>query len=158
LATKALYYSGPFKNTGPIPPKAEEETTYTVVWTVSNTTNSISRAMVRATLPPWVKFAGSIFPGAEDLSYNASSKEITWNIGKIQKATGISSPGREVAFQIIFLPSLSQVNTQPVLINDAILTGFDDFANVNVRVNKNSLNTRLANDPEFPESGSRVVE
>lgn len=158
LATKALYYSGPFKNTGPIPPKVEEETTYTIVWTISNSTNNISKTSVRSTLPPWVKFLGSVSPAGEDLKYNASTKEITWNVGKVSKGTGITTSGKEVAFQISFLPSLSQVNSQPVIINDSVLTAFDDFANVNVRVNKNSLNTRLANDPLFPEGGDRVTE
>ena len=158
LAAKALYFSGPFSNTGPIPPKVEQETTYTVVWTITNTSNNISKASVRSTLPPWVKFVGNVSPSSEDVSYNASTKEIIWNVGKIPKGTGISTAGREVAFKISFLPSLSQVNNQPVIINDAVLTGFDDFANVNVRVNKNSLNTRLANDPLFPEGGDRVTE
>jgi hypothetical protein len=158
LAAKALYYSGPFENTGPIPPKAEQETTYTVVWTTSNTTNNISKASVRSTLPPWVKFVGTISPSNEDLSYNATTKEILWNIGKISKGTGITTVAREVAFQISFLPSNSQIGDQAVLINDAVLTGFDDFANLSIRVNKNSLNTRLANDPLFPEGGHRVTE
>src|SRR3989344_4569118 len=35
FAAKALYYSGPFVNKGSIPPKVEQETTYTVVWALS---------------------------------------------------------------------------------------------------------------------------
>ncbi|KKR64972.1 MAG: hypothetical protein UU07_C0046G0006, partial [Parcubacteria group bacterium GW2011_GWF1_40_5] len=46
----------------------------------------------------------------------------------------------------------------PVIINEAVLTGHDDFANVDVRVNKASLNTILNNDPTFPPSGAIVVE
>jgi len=158
LSAKALYYSGPFTNTGPIPPKMEQETTYTIVWTLSNTANNISKAKVTSTLPPWVRFTNSISPSAEDLAYNASTKEIVWNIGSIPKGAGITDAGREVSFQIAFIPSLSQVGTSPVIINDAILTGHDDFANVDVQVNKASLNTRLSNDSLFPTSGDRVVE
>ena len=158
LSTKALYYSGFFTNSGPIPPKIEQKTTYTVVWSVSNTANNISKTQVRSTLPPWMHFAGAFSPGIEDLTYDASKKEIVWNIGTIPRGTGITEADREVSFQIEFTPSLSQVGTTPIIINNTILTGHDDFANVDVRVNKASLDTRLQNDPIFPANGSRVVE
>lgn len=158
LAAKVLYYSGPFTNKGSIPPQVEKETTYTVVWTLSNTSNNISKGEVHATLPPWIGFMGSISPATENLVYNPSTKEIIWNVGNIPKGAGITSGSKEVAFQVSFTPSLSHVGTRPVLINDAVLTGHDDFANVDVRVNKTSLSTFLANDPAFPPSGDRVVE
>lgn len=158
LATKALYYSGAFENSGLIPPQAEKETTYTIVWSFSNTANNISKAVVRSTLPPWVRFVGPISPASEDLNYNASTKEITWNVGNIPKGTGITTKDRQVSFKIGFTPSLSQVGSVPVIINDTTLTGHDDFANVDIRVNKSALYTRLPNDPLFPPNGERVVE
>ncbi len=158
FANKMIYYSGKFPNTGPIPPSVGKETTYTVVWTLSNTANNISKAQIRSTLPPLVRFVGPISPANEDLIYNPSTKEILWNVGNLAKGTGISGLGKEVAFQIVFTPSASQIGTIPVIINDAILTGHDDFANVDVRVNKAALNTRLSNDQAFPASGDRVVE
>ena len=159
LATKALYYSGSFTNTGPIPPKVEQETKYTIVWSISNTSNSVSKAQVRATLPsPYVRFVGPISPPMEDLTYDASTREIVWNVGTIQRGSGITGGENEVSFQIAITPSLSQVGTAPIIINDAVLTGHDDFANVDVRVNKSSLNTRLSNDPAFPSTGDRVIE
>jgi hypothetical protein len=158
FAAKALYYSGAFPNTGPIPAKVEQETTYTVVWSVSNTANSISNAQISSTLPALVRFVGPVSPASEDLKYNPSTKEIVWNIGTIAKGTGITGGNKEVSFQIAFTPSLSQVGTAPTIINDAILTGHDDFANVDVRVNKASLSTKLSGDPAFPNGAERVIE
>ena len=158
LAAKALYYTGPFKNTGAIPPKAEQQTTYTVVWSLSNTANDISKGEVRATIPPWVKFLSVATPASEDLSYNSSSREILWKVGKIPKGTGITKGDRTVSFQIAFTPLLSQVRTTPVLINDAVLTGHDDFANVDIRSIKGSLRTELTTDTGFPPGGGVVVE
>ncbi|MEK7060025.1 MAG: hypothetical protein AAB970_00175, partial [Patescibacteria group bacterium] len=158
LSNKALYYSGSFTNTGPIPPKVEQKTTYTIVWSLSNTANNISKAQIRSTFPPWVRFLGPFSPASEDLSFDASTKEIVWNIGGIPKGTGITEAGKTVSFQVELTPSLSQVGTTPTIINDTILTGHDDFANVDVRVNKTSLDTRLLNDPNFSVNGSRVVE
>ena len=158
FAAKALYYSGPFTNTGPVPPKVEKETSYTIVWSLSNTANDISKSIIRSTLPSWIKFKGPISPLQEDLTYNPSTKEIIWNISRIQKGAGITAPGRSVSFQVAFIPSLSQAGTLPVIINEAILTGYDDFANVDVKVNKAPLRTQLDNDSSFPSAGGMVVE
>ncbi len=158
LSAKALYSSGAFTNTGAIPPKVEKETTYTVVWTLSNTANNISGTQVVATLPSWTRFIGPVSPPSEDLTYNATTRQITWNVGGVPKGTGITGADRDVSFQIVLTPSLSQVNTMPTIINDATLTGHDDFANVDVRVNKTSLNTLLLDDPTFLPTGARVVE
>ena len=158
IAAKALYYSGPFTNTGPIPPKVDTQTTYTVVWTISNTSNNISKAQIRSTLPSWMSFVGPISPPAEDLTYNPSTKEIVWNIGGIPTGTGITTADREVSFQVGLTPSISQIGTTPLITNNAILTGHDDFANVDITVNKNSLDTQLSDDPAFPALGSRVGE
>lgn len=158
LSTKALYYSGPFTNSGPIPPKVEQKTTYTIIWSLSNTANNISKTIIRSTLPPWVQFVGVFSPTSEDLTYDASTKEIVWNIGGIPKGTGITESGKYVSFQVELTPSLSQVGTTPTIINNTILTGRDDFANVDVRVNKTSLDARLLSDPDFPANGNRVVE
>ncbi len=155
---KVLYYSGPFTNHGLIPPKVEKETTYTVVWTISNTANNISQGLVQSSLPSWVRFVGPISPSTEDLVYNPSTKQITWNVGRVPKGAGILGAPREVAFQIGFTPSLSQVRTTPTIINDAVLTAHDDFANVNVKVNKAPLRTDLNSDTTFPAGGGIVVE
>ncbi len=158
LAGKALYYSGPFTNKGPVPPKVEQETTYTIQWSLSNTANNISKGVVRSSLPPWIRFVGTISPPLEDLTYNASTREIVWNAGRIPKGTGITTADRSVSFQVSFSPSLSQVGTIPVLVRDAVLTGHDDFANVDVRATKGSLRTSLDSDPLFPADGGTVVE
>ncbi len=158
LSTKAFYSSGSFTNTGPIPPKAEQKTTYTVVWSISNTANNISKAEVRSSVPPWVRLLGPFIPATEDFVYNASTREIVWNIGGIPRGTGITGGEREIFFQIELTPSLSQVGTSPVIVNEAILTGHDDFVNVDVKVKKPPIDIKLPSDPNIPADGVRVVE
>ncbi len=157
LATKALHSSGPFTNSGPVPMRAEQETTFTIVWSLSNTANNISKAVVTSSLPLGSRFIGSISPPSEDLVFNPATKEITWKIGSIPRGAGITSDEREVAFQIGFLPSLSQINSAPFIINQTVLTGHDDFANVDVMVNKNSMIAKLS-DPNTEEGSERVTE
>lgn len=158
LTTKALYYSGPFVNKGSLPPKVGSETTYTITWSLSNTANNISKAIVRSSIPSWIRFVGPISPAEEDLTYNPSTKEIIWNAGNISKGAGITTADKKVSFQLAFIPSLSQIGTTPIIINDAILTGHDDFANVNVSASKTPLRTQLDHDPQFPPGGNIIVE
>jgi hypothetical protein len=154
---KILHYTGPFANSGPIPPKAEEDTTYTVVWTLTNTSNSISNTEITSSLPSWVSFVGPISPPGENLTYNASTKKITWKVNRIPKGAGIIQDSRSAAFQISFQPSLSQVGTTPILTNEALLTGYDDFAKVDVRVSKGGLTSKVEDEAAFPKDGGTVA-
>ncbi|HEV7702125.1 MAG TPA: hypothetical protein VGO63_01620 [Candidatus Paceibacterota bacterium] len=154
---KASYSAGPFTNTGAIPPKAEKETTYTVTWALSNTSNNISKAEVRAVLPTWVRFIGPISPATENLAYNSSSREMVWNVGRIPKGAGITGSERTVSFQIGFVPLLSQINTVPAIVNEAVLTGHDDFANVGVRVTRPALLTDIKGDASFSATSAVVA-
>jgi hypothetical protein len=161
FSPKIVHYNSVIQNSGPIPPKAEQETTYTVLWTITNSSNNLRNIKVRTTLPTWVKYTGSIYPAQEDITYNSASREVIWNAGTISRGTGMEgNPPREVAFQISFTPSLVQVEEVPILVNDAVLTGHDDFANVDVQINRASLNTNIGNpaDPNAASATGRVVE
>ncbi|MEK7569293.1 MAG: hypothetical protein AAB500_00155 [Patescibacteria group bacterium] len=158
FAAKALFLSGPFTNRGSVPPKVERETTYTITWSLSNTSNNISKAQLRSSLPSWVKFLGPISPKDSDLTYNTQTREVVWNVGNIPKGAGISAGAVSISFQVGFTPSLSQVGTAPTIVNESVLTGHDDFANVDVRLQKGTLTTRLVGDSSFPPGGDIVSE
>lgn len=156
LLPRILYSIGPFINTGSMPPKAEKETRYTIVWTVTNTSNTVSNAQVRATLPSYVKWLG-VASDSEKIAYNPVGGEVLWNIGSIApNAQGISS--KEIAFQVAFVPSVSQINTVPTIVNEAVLTGEDDFTGLTLRDVRSSLNTRLSTDPNFDTGDERVTQ
>ena len=157
FASRAVYYAGPFTNSGPIPPKVEQETTYTVIWSIVNTSNRISDAEVRAVLPIYIKWYGSVSPGSENLSYNPSTNEVIWLPGDIPAGTGIGKPPREVAFQVVLTPSLSQVKTAPDLITGTVLTGTDAFSGVSLLQGKPNVSTVLSTDPKAGQDTDLVV-
>jgi hypothetical protein len=158
LFAKALYYVGPFQNSGPIPPKAEQETTYTITWTVTNPLNNLTNAMVSATLPPYIKWLGMVSPDKEKMSYDASTGAVIWSVGNVPAGAGTVALAREVSFQISFLPSVNQIGMTPDLISDSILNAKDSFTLTPVSDSFGVLNTRLTNDPYFKIDNEAVKE
>ena len=158
LSSKALHWSGPFENSGYMPPKAENETTYTIIWTITNTSNKIKNAKVTATLPIYVKWLSQTNPESENISFNSVGSEVVWDIGDIEAGAGIDSPPKEVSFQISFLPSLSQEGQSPVILNESTLSGKDAFTSTSVGDARSSLTTTLKFDPDFKYGEDKVVK
>lgn len=158
LGGQIVRSSGPFANTGPIPPKAEQQTTYTVIWTVDNTANNISNAQVHSSLPPYVKWLGNVSPTAEDITYDKVSGEVLWNVGSLGTYTAGSSRRKQVAFQISFNPSINQVNQSPVLVNQASLSAQDDFTDETLKSNLGVMTTRFSTDSSFKDGDEKVVK
>lgn len=158
LSSTALHFSGPFQNTGSMPPKADSTTTYTIVWSLANSSNNISDTQIVASLPSYVGWLGKISPSNEGISYNPVSGVITWDVGSLKAGTGFSSSAKEVSFQISLLPSLSQVGTAPVIVGTTEVTAVDDFTRAELNIQKPALTTRLKTDPGFESIQGTIVK
>lgn len=156
LSARALYYSGPFTNTGPIPPKADSDTSYTVVWALTNGSNDLSNVKVSATLPTYMKWLGVLSPQNEGLTYNPIGGQIVWNVGDLPARTGFANSPRQVNFQVSLNPSTSQIRTTPTLMTDMTAAGDDAFAGSSVQISAPSLTTDLTTDIGF-KPGQGVV-
>lgn len=158
LATRAIHYSGAFNNTGPMPPKVGKETTYTIVWAITNSYNDVSSAIVKSSLPSYVRWLGKISPENEDITFNEATGEIIWKSGAVSSGTGTLRPAKEVSFQVGLTPSFDQVGDSPTLVFGTNLEATDDYTNVSVSDTDQSLTTRLTSDPKFDYSKGSVVE
>ncbi|MEI6057842.1 MAG: hypothetical protein WCQ60_02620 [bacterium] len=156
LAEEVVRSIGPFANTGPIPPKAEQTTTYTVIWTVYNTTSTLDGVQVVATLPPYVKWLGNSSPAGTDISYNSVNGQITWNIGNVAVYAGQGSGKYQVAFQLAFNPGADQVGKLGTLVGQAGLTARDDFTGATINTTVQPLSTRFSTDPSFVD-GNEII-
>ena len=134
-----LSRAGVFLNTGAVPPKAENETTYTITWSVANSANAVANAAVTGVLPSYTRFMNQISPANEAVSFNPVGGVVAWNIGDV--AAGQS---KAVSFQIGITPSLSQVGNAPTLIHEQRLSGFDRFIRANLNSAAPSLTTGSA--------------
>jgi len=155
---RALYYTGPFQNTGPIPPQAEQETTYTILWTVTNSTNEVSDTSITAKLPQYVRWLDKITPASENIIFNPISRIITWDVGGLDPGSGtVQSSQREVAFQIAFLPSISQINNVPILVQDQVVTAYDQFTQTKITTMEQPLTILLPTDLGIQSEDGKVV-
>ncbi len=158
IGGQILHNSGSFANTGPIPPRADQQTTYTVVWTVDNTANNISNVQVLSSLPPYVKWLNKISPSSEDITYDNVTGQIAWNVGSVGTYTSGSTKRKQVSFQISLNPTINQINQSPVLVNTSILTATDDFTGQSLKSNLGTLNTRFTTESSFREGDDKVVK
>ncbi len=127
LGTRLSFATGAFSNSGPVPPRVGQETTYTVTWSLSNSSNGVAGARVSAVLPPYVKWLGTVSPPSERVSYNQEGGEVVWDAGDMSAGVGFGSSPKEVSFQVSLLPSVGQAGTAPVVIGASAASANDRF-------------------------------
>ncbi|MSR87736.1 MAG: hypothetical protein EXS69_01025 [Candidatus Zambryskibacteria bacterium] len=157
LGSQATRSLGTFSNTGPIPPQVGKDTTYTVLWSVSNTYDDLNDTKVTAKLGSGVKWVGVQSAGDESVSYEPSTNTISWDLGAIPSGLGFSTPPRTAAFQITLTPSASQIGSVPTLVNSIVFSARDTTLGKNITVPSPALTTRISGDPAFIQ-GDDIVQ
>ncbi len=157
LGSKIYRSEGNIENYGPIPPKADTPTSYTVHWSLGNTFNQVSNVEVRAELPLYVKWKGLYSPSGEKISFNSVTNQVVWEVGSVLPDTGSSSK-REVYFQIELTPSINQIGNSPMLIGDAMLTGIDKVTGLKLNTSARSLDTNFGGDSTFRIGDEKVSQ
>lgn len=157
LDARAVHKSGSFNNTGPFPPEVDRETTYTVLWTVTNTVNSVADARVIGTLPSQVRFTGVSDSGGHGaITYDEATREVRWTIGEVPAGTGFGSNEYTGAFQVALTPSASQRNQSPILVSNPTLIGFDRFVQKELEDAQPSIDTKVTTDQGFQFTDGNV--
>ncbi len=150
LSASSLYSSGPLSNSGPVPPRSGQATTYTVEWSAHNTGSTIADGVVSATLPSYVSYTGAT-AGAGSFSYDSASRTVTWNVGNI--AQGATAKG---VFQISLIPSSSQRGDTPTLTGALSFSGYDRFAGVQIQASASPSTTETKGDPGYTSARAIV--
>ncbi len=158
LKAFSLFKSSPFGPLGPLPPKAEYETVYAIVWEVSNTTNDIKDAIVRAELPYYVTWLDRKEPANEQLIYNKTNNTVEWHLGTVKAGTGQGNLTRIVAFAVGLVPSYTQVNTTPDLIWNQTFEAVDTYTNKKIIKKVKNVTTKTIYDEGYKEEYAHVVK
>lgn len=153
LSAISSYFGEPFVNTGPIPPKVETETTYTVTLSVTNSSNAIENGLVTAVLPEYMKWNNRVSPSNEKVFFDPVTRKIEWDLGDVREHAGFIDPARVVSFQVTLTPSASQIGNIPSLIFKPTFIGLDTFTNSNIASVSEEPNTDFGQRSETLEEG-----
>ncbi|MDD2657108.1 MAG: hypothetical protein PHD04_00380 [Candidatus Pacebacteria bacterium] len=135
---------------GPVPPRAEVATTYTLRWSAQNKGSAIAGSTMTAALPSYVSYAAQT-AGSGSFSYDEKSRVVTWTIGDL--AQGASAQG---SFQVSLTPSTSQKGSAPQLTGPVAFSGYDRFAGVQVSATADPITTETVGDPGYVPTNAVV--
>src|SRR5690606_7555986 len=65
IIPRVQYYEGAFQNSGPMPPRVNVPTTYTLVFQITNSSNEVTGGELSTTLPPYVNWLNTVSPSVE---------------------------------------------------------------------------------------------
>lgn len=147
LNVKGYYNDNLIQNSGPLPPRVGEMTTYTVYWQILNPSNDLENVEVSAFLPSYVHWSNKFLPANTNITYEPATGKITWYLGDLPSATGILSPVKYVAFQVGLVPSVNQVGSEVDVIQKSKVSAHDLFTDMNLSVEAPALNSIMPDDP-----------
>lgn len=156
FVTESLHYSGSIQNSGPMPPKVGQKTTYTVSWKLSNSVNILNNTQVKTTLPTGLSWEEVVLPTSESsrIQYNSVTREITWNVGDLP----IGQESRIVSFKVGVTPVSGNVGSVVNLTNDVSLTAYDSVTRTSVNQTKRPVTTRTNVDTAMTGANGIVVQ
>jgi len=162
LTTKAYYYE-PYQgiyNSGPIPPKVDNTTQYTIHWQITNTSNDLDNVVIKSILPQGIEWTGNKVNKSNrgEILYNERTKEIVWNVGKVSAGAGVTMSVYEMIFQVALTPSINQVGATPKLINESQIEGKDLFTGTSLTKTSSDVDISVPDDSKVTNSGKRVIQ
>lgn len=138
-------------NSGPIPPRVGQETTYTFRLSFSNSLNEVENARVSIMLPSGIRHTGKKSPDNESMTYNERTNELVWSLG-----TFAPESTRELVFQVGVTPNISDAGSKILLVSRAVFTGKDSFTQKDIRIDLGERNNEIPSDTQAFSLGSEV--
>lgn len=157
LGAKSYRNVGGLTNTGPIPPRADIESTYTITWTISNTTNDLKDTVVTSILPVGTTWKAEYAPQTEKISFDPDSRVITWQVGTVSAGSGFMYSPKEVSFKVGIMPNTTQIGQILRLTNSAEMTSTDSYTEDTLKSTAEGVTT-VYSDPSYSSSNGTVVK
>lgn len=142
-----------FQNSGPLPPKVGQTTTYTIIWTVEGGVSRVTDLKLKANLPENVSLTGKIFPQQEStkFSFDPEKREILWTIDVLE-----AKEKRSLAFQVALSPTEKDRGKIPVLVGTLNATGKDSWTETEVNATSKEITTLLSEDSLISPDKAKV--
>ena len=156
IAAKGYFYdpSSTIVNSGPLPPKVNQTTEYTIHWIITNYSTDISNVSIKASLGVNVS-CGKIISSTVSSQpvCNQQNGTVTWNIDKIPATAGIVLSPVEAIFQVQATPAQIQINAPMTLLGPTQITATDDFTGLTLQSSARAVNTLLEYDKRANQQG-----
>ena len=149
LVASTQYKVSSFANTGPIPPRPNQETTYTVNLRVS-AQNAIGNTKVSFVLPAYVTWRNVV--SDQNVTYNPKTRTVIWDIGHMDQGKFNSA---DIGLSV--KPSQSHVNQSPSITSGIILDADEEISRTHLKSTLSPLTTIVKNEV-WPENPSIVVD
>lgn len=150
ISANTAYKNSPFQNSGPVPPEANVDTTYTAHIVVS-AQNALANARVSFVLPVYVAWRG-VASDLKNISYDQTTRTVVWTIGNIEAGkTVVADIGVSVR------PSQSHVNSSPSITSGIVLDADEVESRAHLRTTISGLTTYISGEV-WPVEPSTVVD
>ena len=153
------FTSAGYWKSGPYPPKVNQETDYTIDWTITNYSTDASNVVVSAYLQSGTTFlsAASSAGTTSTPVYNSGTGLVTWTIPYIPAGTGIIDAPMKAAFTVANTPAVNQVGSDVTLLGKTTLVASDTWTDGSFNISADPVTTALPNDASVGGNGARTV-
>lgn len=128
--------------TGPLPSEVGQRTTLKVYWKITNSLHELGNLKVTTKLPSGVTWDGKDIVSVGSLSYNESTNEVTWYIGRLP----VSVPEIQAEFSIALEPRASDRNRLMILVSGTNVTAQDNQTSFTITKQFKAQTTKLEKD------------
>jgi hypothetical protein len=127
---------------GPLPPAVGQTTSFKVYWNLTNNLHDLNNVSLQTVLPNGVEWSAHNRTSVGTLAYDAASKQVTWQIGRLP----ITVYEASAEFDISLTPTEDQRNKIVVLVSGSKVLATD--ANTGAALEKDSVpkTTKLEDD------------
>lgn len=140
-----------FIDRGPVPPEVGKESTYTITLVAEAGANDLVNTVMETALPVYVNWLDA-YEAPGTVVYNTVSKNLRWNIGDMK-----AGERKELTMQVSFTPSVSQVNSSPLLLNQQKIRANDRFTGGLLQESASAVTTELSTEMGFMKDNGKVI-
>lgn len=151
VSAETHFKNSPFENTGPIPPVANTDTSYTVHLVVS-AQNALINTKVSFILPAYVTWKGETSDNTL-ITYDSRTRTVTWLLGKVEAGKTVTSD-----IGVIVRPSQSHVGKIPTITSGIVLDADEEVSQSHVKNTISPIGTNLIGEEWGSVDPSRVID
>lgn len=139
----AFYDDSDIRNSGPVPPRVGQKTTYTIHWRIINEGNDLVNVRVSSFLMPGISWEDNFkaSPNQPDPVYDSRTGEVVWSLPVVPAGSGSYLPKFDLAFQVGLIPGSNQSGKNMEILKDVKFEAVDNFTNKSIVITKPGINT-----------------